>query len=86
MLLMLQLSLCHNSRNSFHCFTTDVLSRLHLSLQRSFERPCLNDVTEIGVARRAVLGVSVFLAVAALLPLWDDLAENLGIGLGTTML
>ena len=69
------------------CLVADGYSLLlGVRSQRAFERPCLNDVTEVGLARKVTLGVSILLAVAALLPLWDDLAEYIGIGLGTTML
>ena len=53
-------------------------------LQRTPEKPCLNDVTEVGNWRRAILSVAIFLVVLTLLPVWDELAEELGIGLVTT--
>lgn len=52
--------------------------------QRSPEKPCLNDVTEVGTWRQTFVGVAIFLAVLTLLPVWDELAEELGIGLVTT--
>ncbi|OWM78836.1 hypothetical protein CDL15_Pgr003007 [Punica granatum] len=55
-----------------------------LICQRSPEKPCLNDVTEVGTWRKAVVIVSIILVVLTLLPLWDELAEELGIGLVTT--
>lgn len=53
-------------------------------MQRSPEKPCLNDVTEAGTWRKAVLTVAIVLVVLILLPVWDELAEELGIGLVTT--
>ncbi|XP_027068572.2 probable zinc metalloprotease EGY1, chloroplastic isoform X1 [Coffea arabica] len=55
-----------------------------LICQRTPEKPCLNDVTEVGNWRRAILSVAIFLVVLTLLPVWDELAEELGIGLVTT--
>ncbi|KAA8516898.1 hypothetical protein F0562_017284 [Nyssa sinensis] len=55
-----------------------------LLCQRDPEKPCLNDVTEVGTWRRMVLTVSIFLVALTLLPIWDELAEELGIGLVTT--
>ncbi|CAI9289664.1 unnamed protein product [Lactuca saligna] len=55
-----------------------------LICQRSPEKPCLNDVTEVGTWRRTVVTVAIFLVVLILLPVWDELAEELGIGLVTT--
>ncbi|XP_077247733.1 peptidase M50 family protein [Tasmannia lanceolata] len=55
-----------------------------LICQRTPEKPCLNDVSEVGTWRRTALVVAVFLVVLILLPLWDELAEELGIGLVTT--
>lgn len=57
-----------------------------LICQRSPEKPCLNDVSEVGSWRRTALTIAVCLVVLTLLPLWDNLAEELGIGLGTTSL
>ncbi|XP_028064820.1 probable zinc metalloprotease EGY1, chloroplastic isoform X4 [Camellia sinensis] len=54
-----------------------------LICQRAPEKPCLNDVTEVGTWRRTVLTVAIFLVVLTLLPVWDELAEELGIGLVT---
>lgn len=53
-------------------------------MQRSPEKPCLNDVTEAGTWRKAVLTAAIVLVVLILLPVWDELAEELGIGLVTT--
>lgn len=55
-----------------------------LICQRSPEKPCLNDVTEVGTWRKAAVTLAVFLVVLTLLPVWDELAEELGIGLVTT--
>uniref|UniRef100_A0A0C9RNA9 TSA: Wollemia nobilis Ref_Wollemi_Transcript_9020_2145 transcribed RNA sequence n=1 Tax=Wollemia nobilis TaxID=56998 RepID=A0A0C9RNA9_9CONI len=57
-----------------------------LICQRSPEKTCLNDVSEVGSWRRTALTVAIFLVVLVLLPLWDNLAEELGIGLVTTTL
>ncbi|XP_076938575.1 putative zinc metalloprotease EGY1, chloroplastic [Bidens hawaiensis] len=56
-----------------------------LICQRAPEKPCLNDVTEVGTWRRTVVTVAIFLVVLILLPVWDELAEELGIGLVTTL-
>lgn len=55
-----------------------------LYVQRTPEKPCLNDVTEVGTWRKTIVTVAVFLVVLTLLPVWDELAEELGIGLVTT--
>ncbi|PSS01681.1 Zinc metalloprotease [Actinidia chinensis var. chinensis] len=55
-----------------------------LLCQRTPEKACLNDVTEVGTWRRTVLTVTIFLVLLTLLPVWDELAEELGIGLVTT--
>ncbi|CAK8542886.1 unnamed protein product [Lathyrus sativus] len=52
--------------------------------QRSPEKPCLNDVTEVGTWRQTFVGVAIFLAILTLLPVSDELADELGIGLVTT--
>ncbi|KAK9201267.1 hypothetical protein WN944_016468 [Citrus x changshan-huyou] len=52
--------------------------------QRTPEKPCLNDVTEVGTWRKAIVTVAIFLVLFTLLPVWDELAEELGIGLVTT--
>lgn len=52
--------------------------------QRTPEKPCLNDVTEVGTWRKAFVAVAIFLVLLTLLPVWDELAEELGIGLVTT--
>lgn len=52
--------------------------------QRTPEKPCLNDVTEVGTWRKAFVTVAIFLVLFTLLPVWDELAEELGIGLVTT--
>lgn len=54
-----------------------------LICQRSPEKPCLDDVTDVGGWRRAVLTVAIILVMLTLLPVWDELAEELGIGLVT---
>ncbi|CAL5431715.1 unnamed protein product [Camellia sinensis] len=48
-----------------------------LMCQRALEKPCLNDVTEVGTWRRIVLTVAIFLVVLTLLLVWDELAEEL---------
>ncbi|KAK3145838.1 hypothetical protein QOZ80_3BG0258210 [Eleusine coracana subsp. coracana] len=55
-----------------------------LLCQRTPEKPCLNDVSDVGTWRRAALIISVFLVVLTLIPLWDELAEDLGVGLVTS--
>ncbi|XP_051150515.1 probable zinc metalloprotease EGY1, chloroplastic [Andrographis paniculata] len=55
-----------------------------LICQRTPEKPCLNDVTEVGTWRKAALTAAVILVVMTLLPVWDELAEELGIGLVTS--
>lgn len=55
-----------------------------LICQRTPEKPCLNDVSEVGTWRRTAVTIAVLLVVMTLLPLWDELAEELGIGLVTT--
>jgi hypothetical protein len=49
--------------------------------QRTPEKPCLDDVSDVGTWRRSALIVSVFLVVLILIPVWDELAEDLGVGL-----
>lgn len=56
-----------------------------LIAQRSPEKPCLNDVTEVGTWRKTFLTVITLLVVATLLPVWDELAEELGIGIVSTL-
>jgi len=51
--------------------------------QRTPEKPCLNDVTEAGTWRKALVAVAIFLVVLTLVPVGDELAEELGIGLVT---
>ncbi|GAV88650.1 Peptidase_M50 domain-containing protein [Cephalotus follicularis] len=55
-----------------------------LICQRSPEKPCLNDVTEVGTWRKVIVTVAILLVFFTLLPVWDGLAEELGIGLVTT--
>ncbi|KAF6150178.1 hypothetical protein GIB67_023133 [Kingdonia uniflora] len=55
-----------------------------LICQRTPEKPCLDDVSEVGTWRRTSLIIGVFMVLLTLLPLWDELAEELGIGLVTT--
>ncbi|KAK6944205.1 hypothetical protein RJ641_025307 [Dillenia turbinata] len=55
-----------------------------LICQRTPEKPCLNDVSEVGTWRQTALTIAIFLVVLTLLPLWDELAEELGVGLATT--
>ncbi|KAK4404618.1 putative zinc metalloprotease EGY1, chloroplastic [Sesamum angolense] len=49
-----------------------------LICQRAPEKPCLNDVTEVGTWRKAVFAMAITLVVMTLLPVWDELAEELG--------
>ncbi|XP_019458254.1 PREDICTED: probable zinc metalloprotease EGY1, chloroplastic [Lupinus angustifolius] len=49
--------------------------------QRTPEKPCLNDVSEVGTWRKTFVVIATFLVVLTLLPVWDELAEELGIGL-----
>jgi len=51
--------------------------------QRTPGKPCLNDVTEAGTWRKALVAVAIFLVVLTLVPVGDELAEELGIGLVT---
>ncbi|WRX23948.1 hypothetical protein QQP08_016435 [Theobroma cacao] len=55
-----------------------------LICQRTPEKSCLNDVTEVGTWRKTAVTVAIFLVVLTLLPIWDELAEELGIGLVNT--
>ncbi|CAK7341533.1 unnamed protein product [Dovyalis caffra] len=55
-----------------------------LICQRAPEKPCLNDVSEVGTWRKAAVVTAIFLVALTLLPVWDELAEELGIGLVTT--
>ncbi|XP_064970442.1 probable zinc metalloprotease EGY1, chloroplastic isoform X5 [Musa acuminata AAA Group] len=55
-----------------------------LICQRASEKPCLNDVSEVGTWRRTAVTIAIILVVLTLLPLWDELAEELGIGLVTS--
>ncbi|KAK1270560.1 hypothetical protein QJS04_geneDACA012993 [Acorus gramineus] len=52
-----------------------------LICQRAPEKPCLNDVTEVGTWRQMALVVATTLVILTLLPLWDELAEELVIDL-----
>ncbi|XP_047092820.1 probable zinc metalloprotease EGY1, chloroplastic [Lolium rigidum] len=55
-----------------------------LLCQRTPEKPCLDDVSDVGTWRRSALIASVFLVVLILIPVWDELAEDLGVGLVNT--
>lgn len=57
-----------------------------LICQREPEKPCLNDVSEVGNWRQGAFILATVLVTLTLLPLWDGLAEELGIGLGTPLL
>ncbi|KAH7431707.1 hypothetical protein KP509_08G062200 [Ceratopteris richardii] len=57
-----------------------------LICQRDPEKPCLNDVTEVGSFRQGVFAVTLIFVVLTLLPLWDGLADDLGIGLGSPLI
>ncbi|KAL6519600.1 putative zinc metalloprotease egy1, chloroplastic [Orobanche minor] len=56
-----------------------------LICQRAQEKPCLNEVTEVGNWRKAVFVAAIVLVAMTLFPVWDDLAEELGIGLVTSL-
>lgn len=60
------------------------LIKYHYTLQRTPEKPCLNDVTEVEAWKQGVLIAAIFFVVLTLLPVWDELADQLGIGLVTT--
>eukprot|EP00252_Welwitschia_mirabilis_P016420 TRINITY_DN3622_c0_g1_i1.p1 TRINITY_DN3622_c0_g1~~TRINITY_DN3622_c0_g1_i1.p1 ORF type:complete len:546 (+),score=103.47 TRINITY_DN3622_c0_g1_i1:145-1782(+) len=49
--------------------------------QNSAEKPCLNDVSDVGPLRKNAITIAIFLVVLILLPLWDDLAGELGVGI-----
>ena len=49
-------------------------------LQRNAEKPALNDVTGVGRWRQALLVALIGLALLTLLPMWDELAVDLGMG------
>jgi len=53
---------------------------LILILQRTLERPCLDDITEPNDARAALGLLALFLTLTVLLPLTPSLAGRLGIG------
>ncbi|KAL5837385.1 hypothetical protein ACOSQ3_014554 [Xanthoceras sorbifolium] len=55
-----------------------------LICQRTPEKPCLNEVSEVGTWRKAFVIVGIVLVFLTLFPVWDQLAEELGIGLVTT--
>ncbi|CAN8275538.1 unnamed protein product [Cochlearia groenlandica] len=55
-----------------------------LICQRTSEKACLNDVTEVGTWRKTLVASALILVVLTLLPVWDELAEEVGIGLVTT--
>lgn len=52
--------------------------------QRTPEKPCLNDVSEVGTWRQTLLAIVIFLVALTLLPVGNELAEELGIGLVAT--
>ena len=62
----------------------DIINLIHSWIQRAPEKPCLNDVTDVGTWRQTALIVTLVLVVLTLLPLWDELAEELGVGLVPT--
>lgn len=41
-------------------------------------------MTEVGTWRKALVGTAIILVVLILLPVWDELAEEVGIGLVNT--
>ncbi|KAL2610797.1 hypothetical protein R1flu_022489 [Riccia fluitans] len=53
--------------------------------QRTPEKPCLNDVSDVGSWRKGSLLLISLLVIATLLPVWDELAEELGIGIVNTL-
>ncbi|GAB2296029.1 Probable zinc metalloprotease egy1, chloroplastic, variant 2 [Dionaea muscipula] len=55
-----------------------------LICQRTPEKACLNDVTDVGTWRKASVIAAIVLVLMMLLPIWDELAEELGIGLVST--
>lgn len=57
-----------------------------LICQREPEKPCLNDVSEVGTWRQFAFALALVVVVLILLPLWDGLAEELGIGLGSPLI
>lgn len=61
-----------------------IIHPLKQYVQRTSEKPCLNDVTGVGTWRKAAVIAAIFVVVLTLLPVWDELAEELGIGLVTT--
>lgn len=66
-------------------FSNNVRHRyLCCCFQRTPEKSCLNDVTEVGTWRKVLLGSAVLFVVLTLLPVWDELAEELGMGMITT--
>lgn len=62
-----------------HLNLTNLLSFL---VQREPEKACVNDVTGVGNIRQSVYIAGLTLALFTLLPIWDQLADELGIGLG----
>ncbi|KAL9263592.1 putative zinc metalloprotease EGY1, chloroplastic [Drosera capensis] len=52
-----------------------------LICQRTPEKACLNDVSDVGTLRKAGVVASLVLVFMTLLPVWEELAEELGIGL-----
>ncbi|GAB2235459.1 hypothetical protein Droror1_Dr00025884 [Drosera rotundifolia] len=55
-----------------------------LICQRIPEKACLNDVSDVGTLRKAGVVASIVLVFMTLLPVWEELAEELGIGLVST--
>lgn len=51
-----------------------------MSLQRRAEKPCLDDVTDVGNVRKYLHISALLLVLLALLPVFPELAEDLGIG------
>lgn len=46
----------------------------------------MNDVSGVGIVRKVALSVVLLLALSMLVPFWDGLADELGIGLSTPLL
>ncbi|XP_020589240.1 probable zinc metalloprotease EGY1, chloroplastic isoform X2 [Phalaenopsis equestris] len=67
-------------KNALFAFGLATYLMLGLGL-RTPEKPCLNDVSDIGKLRQLALVATISLVVFTLLPVWDELAEELGIGL-----
>lgn len=56
-----------------------------LIVQRNQERPALNNVTGVGQLRQGVLVATLTLVFLTLVPMWEQLAEELGVGLAVPL-